>query len=398
MTQSSRISAQTGKIASKIRVLVVDDDEDAANGVAELLEAEGHTVAITHDGTNALRSAVMMVPDMALVDLRLGQEWGLDVIEALKGQFPDLVCIVMTGESDSSTVIRAMRHGVHDYLTKPFDPEHLISIIDRASERVRLQDERRQILDELATARDKAELASRSKTEFLTRLSGELGEQFSSVVRLSNVIADRGAEQTAQAAAATGIADGCRRLSRIMMWIGELGQLEAGTMPIERTEFSLADVSERLLKIFDNQVAEKHIEASLKIAPDLPPIVSDGDHFARILGHLLSNAVKFTGNGGKIEVTALVDGFGDLRLDVRDSGIGMSSDDIQLALTPFGRLHSTTGTDPYGVGLGLPLASKFARLLGGSFHIESTLGTGTSVSMKFGKDAVFRPEHTRLSA
>jgi two-component system cell cycle sensor histidine kinase PleC len=152
------------------------------------------------------------------------------------------------------------------------------------------------------------------------------------------------------------------------------------------------------VKIFERQVAEKHIDAAMKISADLPAIVSDSDHFARILGHLLSNAVKFTGNNGKIELSALVDGFGDLRIDVRDSGIGMSSDDIQLALTPFGRLHSATGTDPFGVGLGLPLANKFTRLLGGTFQIESTPGTGTCISMKFGKNSVFQPAGMRLSA
>lgn len=402
MTQSAQIGSSTskiaGKIANNVRILVVDDDADAGKGIVELLEAEGHTVAAAVDGTSARRSAVMMIPDVALVDLRLNEEWGLDVIEQLQTQFPDLVCMVMTGESDSATVIRALRHGVYDYLTKPFDPEHLIGVVERAAEKVKLQEERRVMLEELATARDKAELASRSKTEFLTRLSGELGEQFGSVVRLSGLISGDGNDAGTQAKAAAGIADGCRRLSRIMMWIGELGHLEAGTMPITRSEFSLQDTCEKLLKVFERSIDQKYIEATLKIAPDLPMLNSDSDHFARILGHLLSNAVKFTGNGGKIEVSALVDGFGELRMDVRDSGIGMSSDDLQLAMTPFGRLHSTTGTDPYGVGLGLPLANKFTRLLGGTFKIESTPGKGTCIDMKFSKDAVFQPASFQLTA
>ena len=233
---------------SNIRILIVDDDVDAAIGVQELLELDGHTVAVTHDATSAMRSAVMMLPDVALIDLRLKDEWGLDLVQSLRNQFPNIVSVIMTGESDSSMVIQALREGVYDYLIKPFEPEHLIGVIDRAAENVRLHEERQSMLDELAAAKDKAELASRSKTEFLTRLSGELGDQFGVLVNLSTLISEQkyGAiENPEYVQAAGGISDGCKRLSRIMMWIGELGQLEAGTMPIERCEFAIGTIARK---------------------------------------------------------------------------------------------------------------------------------------------------------
>ena len=147
---------------------------------------------------------------------------------------------------------------------------------------------------------------------------------------------------------------------------------------------------ENIFKIFEPTITEKHITAVTKISPGLPQLFSDNNHFARILGHLVSNAVKFTGNGGSIEISAMVDGFGELRIDVSDSGIGMSQDDYDMAMAPFGRLHSSSGHDPFGVGLGLPLAGKFARLLGGKLSLESHLGAGTRVQLRFHHDAVFR--------
>ena len=393
MSQADSAGLSPSGDTGKFRVLVVDDDADAATGVQELLEMEGHTVAVAHDGTNALRAAVMMTPDMALVDLRLKGEWGLDVVQALRSKFPDIVAVIMTGESDSSMVIRALREGIYDYLTKPFEPEHLLGVVDRGAEKVRLQRERRHMLDELSAARDKAELASRSKTEFLTRLSGELGEQFTGIVKLASMISDQqfGAiEHPNYVKAAGGVAEGCRRLSRIMMWIGELGQLEAGTMPIERGEFQLRDVVEKVFRVFEHTLANKHITTDIKISPDMPALNSDSTHFARILGHLVSNAAKFTGNGGTIAVSAIVDGFGELRIDVADNGIGMSSDDIDLAMAPFGRLHSSEGHDPFGVGLGLPLAGKFTRLLGGRMTLDSRLGQGTHVQMQFPRGTVLQ--------
>ncbi len=390
----------TNSTPDRLRILVVDDDAEAAEGLKELLEGEGHTVGIALDGKNAQRSAVMMNPDAALVDLRLGEEWGLDVVEELRKSFPDIIAVILTGESDSATVIRALRQGIYDYLTKPYEPDQLIGVIGRVAEKTRLQSERSRMLDELAAARDRAELASRSKTEFLTRLSGELGEQFNTVVGLSGVIARaRGQDADGEAAtAATDISNSCRRLSRIMMWIGELGQLEAGTMPLAHREFSLRNTIDDLVKVFDGQLAAKHLDLSVEIAPDLPHLQSDSDHFARVIGHLISNAVRFTGNGGKIEIAALVDGFGDLRIDIRDSGIGMSEDDLALAMVPFGRLHSIDAHDPYGVGLGLPLAEKFTRLLGGKFEISSALGSGTAIKLRFTRSAVFEPGTIRATA
>ena len=396
MTQPEQSGLAPSRDTGKFRVLVVDDDADAATGVQELLEMEGHSVAVAHDGTNALRAAVMMNPDMALVDLRLKGEWGLDVVHALRSNLPDIVAVMMTGESDSSMVIRALREGIYDYLTKPFEPEHLLGVVARSAEKVRLQLERQHMLDELSAARDKAELASRSKTEFLTRLSGELGEQFNGVTKLASMISKQQfgpIEHPNYVKAASGVADGCRRLSRVMMWIGELGQLEAGTMPIERSEFQLREVVENVLKIFQQTLANKHITADIKVSPDIPALYSDSTHFARILGHLLSNATKFTGNGGTIAVSAIVDGFGELRIDVADSGIGMAPDDLDLAMAPFGRLHCSQGHDPFGVGLGLPLASKFTRLLGGQMTVESTLGQGTRVRLKFARGAILQDAH-----
>lgn len=384
-----------------IRVLIIDDDVDAATGVQELLELEGHTAAVAHDGTAALQAAVMMNPDVALVDLRLKGESGLDVIQTLRGQFPDIVCAIMTGESDSDTVIKALRQGVYDYLIKPFQPDQLIGVVDRTGEKIRLQEERQRMVDELASAKDTAELASTSKTEFLTRLSGELGDQFTTIVKLSAIIAEQKLgpiENEDYSKCATGISDGCRRLSRIMLWIGELGQLESGSMAINKVQFSLEQTMRDVAKVLQPKIDAKQLKLNIKCATNLPMLDSDQEHFSRILGHLVSNAVNFSNPSGSIEITALVDGFGELRIDIADEGIGISEKQLPLALAPFGQINNGLANDAYGVGLGLPLAEKFTNLLGGRMTVESSEGNGTRVQLLFAKNIICDETPEAISA
>ncbi len=391
MTTDNQAVARSVTDGASIRILVVDDDVDAAVGVQELLEMEGHTVAVTHDGTAALQSAVMMNPDVALIDLRLKGEWGLDVVQALGGKFPDLLNVIMTGESDSDTVIKALRQGVYDYLTKPFQPDQLIGVIGRAAERIRLHEERHQMMNELSAARDRAELASKSKTQFLTRLSGELGEQFSGIVKLSSIITEQQfgpIDNEGYVKCANGISDGCRRLSRIMLWIGELGQLESNVMPVKNQQFDLENVVNSVLSIFQHMIADKQLNVSVNFAPNMPTLKSDPEHFSRIFGHLISNAVKFCKPSGSIEISAIIDGFGELRVDVVDDGVGIPAHQIELAMAPFGQYANAPEPDPYGVGLGLPLAEKFTVLLGGRLSIESAETGGTRVQLRFPKDKI----------
>ena len=96
----------------------------------------------------------------------MNDEWGLDVITELNKILPNLLCIVQTGNSDSNVVIDALRHGVYDYLVKPFQPDHLLRVTARAAEKITHERERVEMMRELSAAKEQAELASISKTEF----------------------------------------------------------------------------------------------------------------------------------------------------------------------------------------------------------------------------------------
>jgi len=382
--------------------LVIDDEISAAEGVQDILELEGHIVGIAHDQQSALQAAQMMAPDLALVDLRLKDEWGLDVITALHKEFPNLLCIVQTGNSDSSVVISALRQGVYDYLVKPYQPDQLLKVTERAAEKLMLENERYEMLQELGKAKEQAELASKSKTEFLTRMGGELGQHFATLVQLASTMEKQqfgpiGNEQ--YVTCASGIVSGCTRMLRNMQQIGELGHLEAGTKSVENNDFVLADIIQAAITNHQPEIEAKQLVLELSVDQDIPAIQSDSAHFIAILGHLISNATKFSQPGGRISVSARMDEKSDLWMQVNDHGPGMAESEISVAMAPFGQVggENAPGADPFCAGLGLPLASRLTHLLGGKLGIKSAVGSGTSARVFFPKDKVFEFAKMRSS-
>jgi signal transduction histidine kinase len=117
-----------------------------------------------------------------------------------------------------------------------------------------------------------------------------------------------------------------------------------------------------------------------RVAPDVPLVYGDELRIRQVLINLVSNAVKFT-PGGTVDVVARLDGAGALRLDVRDTGIGMDAAGIEQALKPFGQVDSGLSRKFEGTGLGLPLAKSLVELHGGTLAIVSAQGAGTVVSV-----------------
>lgn len=140
------------------RILIVDDDVDGAEGLADILEVQGLTVGLAHTPAEALEKTDGFEPQVALVDLKLGRESGLQLIPKLKEKLPELPCLVVTGNADRDSAIGALRGGAYDYLTKPVDPEELMQAVQRAIDLVTLLEDNHRMIEELREAKERAEV------------------------------------------------------------------------------------------------------------------------------------------------------------------------------------------------------------------------------------------------
>lgn len=171
-----------------------------------------------------------------------------------------------------------------------------------------------------------------------------------------------------------------RHLLRIIEDVLEISQAEAGELVLAKREIDIAELIFRALAPFEAQCRAR----SIRIVPSLPEelvIQVDPTRIERAISCLLSNAIKFSRDGGKIDVLAELGAEDEVRIAISDNGIGIAASAIERAFTPFVQLADKLSRPYEGAGLGLPLARLLAELHGGSAAIISRPGQGTVATL-----------------
>jgi two-component system cell cycle sensor histidine kinase PleC len=143
----------------------------------------------------------------------------------------------------------------------------------------------------------------------------------------------------------------------------------------------LGECGEVAFRLVRERAQKKRLSLDVSFAPDLPALMTDERVVQQILINLITNAIKFTPEGGRVVLGGHMAPSGDVMLAVRDTGVGMTADEIATALQPFGQVGPNMAARAEGTGLGLPLCQRFATALGGALFIESKPGAGTTVSL-----------------
>ncbi len=159
------------------RILVIDDDRDLAEGLAEVLRDLGHSVEIAFTGDEALEIAKRFDAQIALVDIKLGRTSGLELIGSLKQLRPALINVVITANAGKESVIASLRSGAFDFLNKPMHPQDLFAIIDRCFEQIRAQ-------------KEKSTKSGEPASEFVASASHELRDPLNAVIGFSEILGD----------------------------------------------------------------------------------------------------------------------------------------------------------------------------------------------------------------
>ncbi len=140
MPDEKKISNNT---QSDYRILIIDDDPDSTASLQLILESKNYTTLLAYSEKEALEAIRKNAVDLALIDIRLGQDSGIDLLPKLKKIQPDILCVMITGFGTMETAIQALRYGAYDYLKKPVNPEELIVSLNRGFEKIRLVKERK---------------------------------------------------------------------------------------------------------------------------------------------------------------------------------------------------------------------------------------------------------------
>jgi Amt family ammonium transporter len=313
-------------------------------------------------------------------------------------------------EHDASSAMQDLIGAMEDHLLsdRMDDPipveigsevEPIARQYNRVVARVRTDTRRmEQSVEALAAAKAEAESASRTKSAFLANMSHELRTPLNAVIGFSDLLGNEPFGKLGDPRYKTYAEDIRMAGEHLLTLVNDLldhSRIEAGKVELHEVDVDLRAVVRRVGRMMDDMARTRDITLDLHIDEDLPRLRADERLVRQILLNLVSNAVKFTEAGGRIEVVGRLEPDDRIALVVADTGIGMARSDIARAMEPFVQLNDRYDKSHGGTGLGLPLVKSMVRLHDGSLTIDSIKGHGTTVSVRFPES---RTVHTEAQA
>ncbi len=243
-----------------------------------------------------------------------------------------------------------------------------------------------EVTGRLTEARDAAQAANRSKSQFFANISHELRSPLNAIIGFSEILQKElfgpiGQPQYREYV--HDIQDSAEHLLEIINDILDLSKIEAGKFDLAEVDVNLLELIESCSRIVAHKAAQGEIELRVDVPQTLPVLYADQRKVKQILINLLSNAVKFTPGGGVITTRVTVEDDGAIVLSVTDTGIGIAPEDIECVFDVFGQVDSDLDKAAAGTGLGLPLSRSLAEMHGAVLELDSAPGLGTTATVRF---------------
>ena len=238
---------------------------------------------------------------------------------------------------------------------------------------------------ELRDAKEVAEATSRQKSEFLARISHELRTPLNAIMGFSEVMRlERFGEikNDKYRGYVNDIHSSGGLLLSLINDLLDLSKVEAGQLELNFTSVNLSDTADNAIRMLQEAATGARVVIRKAMPGDLPNVVADQRSMRQIMLNIISNAIKFTDPGGQVIVSAQLNKSGELKLRVKDTGIGMNAEQLRDALEPFKRVM-TEGREVQGTGLGLPLTKALAEANRTKFEISSEPRKGTLIELTF---------------
>jgi signal transduction histidine kinase len=378
----------------KGRVLVVDDEPGIRIGCQRALSSQGYQVDAASNGTEGLQKlrAAQAASDgeqeaaggydLVLLDLMMPGMSGMETLQHIPDIDPNLVCIVITGYATVELAVQAIKRGAYDFITKPFDADTLSLAVDQGIERRRLSLKARQLAEleartlELAREKQDLERLDRMKSQFTLTVAHELRAPVAAIqsylrLILDGYIAPEDQRRYLERAEKRALAQ-----LELITDLLDLAHLQDPDRPVEMQTVQLAEVLEQVLDALAAQADQKQIEVQSNVEADLPTLTMNAQHAKQLWTNLISNAVKYTPDGGRVSVS-LTKRNGCLVGAVQDTGIGISEEELPLIFAEFYRTQASKEHTQMGTGLGLTIVQRILETYGGEIGVESEPGQGS---------------------
>jgi len=366
----------------KLRVLVVDDEPGMRLAVVRVLEKYHVRVPEVEDevgfellqaatGEEALEQIERARPDLLLLDHKLPRMSGLEVLARLEEKAADFLTIMITAYASLETAVIATKRGAFDFLAKPFTPEELKAAVYKAAKQVMLTRQAKKLAQEKRQFR----------FQLISVVAHELKAPLAAIEQYLNILADGTVADDPQASRqmverSLIRLQGMRKLITDLL---DLTRIESGQKKRELVALDVAEAAQAAVELFLPEASRRGI--TLALQADAPvPMPADRWEIEIILNNLISNAIKYNRDHGRVDVTVTGQD-GRVCIRVQDTGIGISREDRERLFSEFVRVKNEQTETILGSGLGLAIVKKIALLYGGDVAVESEPGVGSAFTV-----------------
>jgi len=372
------------------RIIIVDDN--AANlAVGRNLLKSFYEVFPAPSAEKLFSILEKFIPDLILLDVNMPEMNGYEAIKVLKAdpRFYDIPVIFLTAKNDEESEMEGFDLGAVDYVTKPFSGPLLLR---RIASQLLLEHQKRELIKNQAALRDYAdnlEIKVREKTAaktiFLANMSHELRTPMNSIVGFSELALDDDISQRTKGYL-DKILDSSKWLLHIINDILDLTGFESGKIDLNIINFNIYEIINECKKMFMPKATEKGLMLNFYSDPSVNDLLKgDPARIRQVLINILSNAVKFTSSGViefLMDVKKITDDTATLYFEIKDTGIGMTPEQIAVIYDPFIQAESGNTRKYGGTGLGLTITKNIIEMMGGRITVQSEPGVGSTFSFE----------------
>jgi signal transduction histidine kinase len=376
-------------------LLVVDDEEE----ILKALKRQFRRNYVVHVANSAEEGLKMMTENpiqVIISDQRMPGMNGAEFFGKVKTEFPDAVRLLLTGYADIQAVIAAINDGnIFRYVTKPWDPVELDTIVREAFERYDLIVQNRKLMIELQTANALLEQRVRERTTeleamnarlttmvaqrdaFMGMAAHDLRTPITIVQGFTDLLLDPRTPPSDYKEFVTVIRSTMHDMLSLLNNILDITAIESGRLTLKPSKVPVYDFVDRVCRLNRRIAEQKDIQLITDLHPNLPQFTFDPQRIEQVLNNLLSNAFKFSNGGTTVTMRVEQKSSEFVEFSVIDQGQGLKADEIEKIFGAFQKGSSKPTGDETSTGLGLSICKRIVELHGGEIAVESEWGKGS---------------------
>jgi two-component system sensor histidine kinase/response regulator len=363
------------------QILVIDDERGLREGCRRALARYGYPVDVAATGEEGLAKVREGNFGLVLIDVMMPDISGIELLATIHQQDPDIICIIITGYATVELAVQAMKLGAYDFIAKPFSDDNLVLAVQKALEKRRLEQKARQLqrleeeAERLGREKELLEELDRVKSAFMRKVAHELRAPIAAIESFMHSILQGYGSLETQRIMQERAALRANELLQLVDDLLNLSRIKDVKIESRRQPVSLGQVLDEVLNLHGPEAEGKKIVLEMDCTT-CPPIVADPAHVKQLWTNLISNAIKYTPQGGKVTVRLSPDK-GGITGEVRDTGIGISEQNLPRLFEEFYRTDQAKAFAQHGTGLGLSIVKQIMQEYGGEIYVKSELGRGT---------------------